>query len=122
MVLKIILVLITSFFTAASQTLFKRTTLVNGIAPGDAGGYFSFFIKLLSMPSFLIALFLYGTAFLLWIFLLSRTSLSILYPISIALNIVLVLILSRFVLGEPLTPLYYVGVAVITFGIFLVLR
>jgi len=119
-IISIALLLVTSIATAASQTLFKRALTMTGVAPGGGVEYGSFFIRLLMLPSFLIALFLYGSAFLLWIYLLSRTQLSIIYPIGIALNVIITLAATRYFLGEALSLSQVLGVLIIFAGIFIV--
>ena len=116
------LLALTSVVTAASQTLFKRALTIVGNPPSGAGDYAPFFVNLLTMPSFVFALFLYGLAFILWIFLLSRSSLSLIYPIGISLNVLLTLGTARLVLGESLTLTHVAGVFIILAGIFIVTR
>jgi len=111
--------------TATSQTLFKQVLTTKDIVfqtEKGASGFISSFLSLLMTPSFLAALFLYGLAFVLWISLLSRSQLSIIYPIGIALNILLTLTTARFILGEPITLIHTIGVAVILFGMVLIMR
>lgn len=116
----ILVLLATSVITAASQILFKQATTVAG---GDVSTtYVQRFLELLMMPSFLCALFLYGAAFILWIWLLSKNSLSILYPVGLSLNVILALVAARLYLHESITPLHLIGIAVIVIGIFLVAR
>ncbi len=106
--------------TATCQVLFKKTLSAVGAAPTIPGAYASYFMQLLLAPQFLAGLFLYGLAFLLWIYLLSRTSLALVYPIGIAINVIVTLAAARFFLGEALTPVHIVGVIVIFVGIFIV--
>lgn len=117
----IFILLVTSIVTATSQILFKQTT--NVVTAGTASStYVQRFLELLMMPNFLIALLLYGVAFLLWIWLLSKTSLSIIYPIGLSLNVVLALIAARYFLHESITPFHLAGIAIIIIGIFIVAR
>jgi drug/metabolite transporter (DMT)-like permease len=113
----LILLALTSLVTAASQTLFKQVLTANQIVIKADKSIFSTFIGLVSSPVFLGALVLYGLAFILWIYLLSRTQLSIIYPIGISLNVLLMLFTARFVLGESLTVGQIFGIAVILVGI-----
>ena len=120
--LALALLAVTSIVTAGSQTLFKQTLTRIGNPPHSVGEYAPFFLNLLTTPAFLLALFLYGLAFILWIFLLSRNSLSLIYPIGIALNVLFTLGTARFVLGESLSIVHVGGVLVILTGIFIVTR
>jgi len=117
----ILTLFVTSAITAASQILFKQTT--NVVTSGTASTTLAQrLFDLLMMPNFLLALCLYGAAFLLWIWLLSKSSLSILYPIGLSLNVVLALIAARFFLHESITTVNVVGIIVIITGIFIVTR
>lgn len=113
--------LATSLVTVVSQTLFKQaTTAVTN--SGTASTYVGRFLELLMMPSFLFALFLYGVAFMIWVWLLSKDSLSMLYPIGLSLNVVFALISAQLFLGESITLLQVSGIIVIIVGIFIVAR
>lgn len=78
-------------------------------------------LSLARNPSFLAALVLYAIATLLWVWLLSRYSLSIAYPFA-ATAIVIVPLLECFVFGVRLTPLYWVGLFIIMIGVVVVVR
>ena len=64
-------------------------------------------------------LFLFGLSALVWLVVLSRSSLSFAYPFA-ALTYVLILLFDQFVLDETVPPLRWAGVAFIGAGIFLV--
>lgn len=64
-------------------------------------------------------LFAFGSSLLLWLFVLSRVSLSLAYPF-VALGIVMTVLAGRLFLGEPLTPLRIGGVLLIAIGVILV--
>jgi drug/metabolite transporter (DMT)-like permease len=61
-------------------------------------------------------LLLYGVGALSWIMVLSRMNLSYAYPF-LALNFVLVALVSRLVLGESIPLMRWVGIALICAGI-----
>lgn len=63
-----------------------------------------------------------GALFILWLFLISKTELSALYPAIIGLNFVLISIATRIIFKEYLSPWQIVGIVVIIIGIFLVLK
>jgi len=58
---------------------------------------------------------------LVWLYVLSRLELSTAYPF-VALNYVLILFVSHFLLKETITPVKIMGVAVIVIGVFLISR
>jgi drug/metabolite transporter (DMT)-like permease len=66
-----------------------------------------------------LALAIYGTATIAWIFVLRYVHLSSVYPL-MALSFVLVPLGSRTILGEPITPQYWVGVALLVGGILVI--
>jgi drug/metabolite transporter (DMT)-like permease len=69
----------------------------------------------------LAGLALYGLGALAWIVVLSRLDLNVAYPF-LALNFVLITIISRVVLSETVPELRWVGIAFICLGILLVAR
>ena len=62
----------------------------------------------------------YIVSFLLYLILVSRSELSILFPIATGISCILVLAASAFVLKETVSPLNWIGAAVIVIGILLV--
>jgi drug/metabolite transporter (DMT)-like permease len=70
-------------------------------------------------PAVWLGLFLFGLSAVVWLAVLSRTSLSFAYPFA-SLTYVLILLADRFVLDEPVPGLRYAGVAFIIVGIVLV--
>ena len=71
-------------------------------------------------PYVLCGLLLHGASFFLYVFLLSRLRVSVLYPVATGLSIALITVFSNFVLGERLGPSQLAGVAAIVGGIALV--
>ncbi len=69
------------------------------------------------MPSLYLALALYGVSTVLWIWILSRISLSRAYP---WVGVVIVPLIGRYYFGEQLHPLFWVGVVLVFTGILLV--
>lgn len=56
---------------------------------------------------------------LFWLAVISRVNLSLAYPL-LALNYVLILIPSRYVLGEEITPAKVVGAAIVVVGVIVI--
>ena len=115
----IVVLLVTCIITAVSQMLFKQAATIVTANTAQATNIHKF-LELLMMPSFLFALFLYGAAFILWIWLLSKSSLSVIYPIGLSLNVILALVAAHYFLNESITMLNIVGIIVIIIGIFIV--
>jgi drug/metabolite transporter (DMT)-like permease len=70
----------------------------------------------LRAPSLYFALILYGGATLLWIWILSRVSLSQAYP-WVAVGMIVVPLLGWFVFDERVAPIFWLGVAFIVVGV-----
>jgi drug/metabolite transporter (DMT)-like permease len=66
-------------------------------------------------------LFLFGLSAVVWLFVLSRASLSFAYPFA-SLTYLLIVLVDRFVLDEAIPPARWAGVAFIMIGIVLVAR
>jgi drug/metabolite transporter (DMT)-like permease len=64
---------------------------------------------------------LFGVSATVWIFVLSRTSLSFAYPF-VALTYLIIVLVDRFVLHESVPPVRWAGVGLIMAGIVLVSR
>ena len=121
MLYPLLLLLFSSLCGVVSQILFKSSTLSLGAAPSGVREYAYFFVQLLVNPWFLFALVLYGVSFVLWIFLLSRNALSILYPIGFSMTLLFTVLLASVVFGETIEPLQMAGIGVIIVGMLLVL-
>ncbi len=77
--------------------------------------------RVLTTPMVLIGLASYGLGAVAWLVVLSRLDLSFAYPF-LALNFVLITLASRFVLGEAVPPLRWIGVLIICCGVMVVAR
>ena len=69
----------------------------------------------------LMGIMLYGVSFFLYIFLLSRLQLNIVYPIAIGVGLVLITAFSYFFLKEAISMLHIAGIIAILFGVILIL-
>lgn len=69
----------------------------------------------------LFGLFLYGISFFLYVFLLSKLQLSIVYPIATGTILAVITIAAHFIFNESLGPFQVVGIVCIFLGIVLVL-
>lgn len=72
-------------------------------------------------PYVLGGLALYGLSALVWMIILSRVNLSFAYPM-VSLGYVFVVISSRYLFHESVSPLRLIGTLVICFGVFLISR
>ena len=65
----------------------------------------------------IIGILCYGVSFLLWMFIISRTNLTIAMPLSIALVNTLVIIGSCLFLKEKITIMQGIGIFIVIFGV-----
>jgi drug/metabolite transporter (DMT)-like permease len=102
-----------------------QVTLKSGVnrVTGTAGGALQLnsasFKSLFSSSLVWAGLLLFGVSAIVWLFALSRASLSFAYPFA-ALGYVVIVLFSIFVLHEHVPPLRWAGVALIVTGIVLV--
>ena len=107
------LLLLTPIMIAVGQVLFKLTSTRLTAESGTP------FYSVALNPLFLLALAIYGSATLLWIYVLKVVPLSYAYSF-MALTFVLVPLMAAFFLKEPLTVKYAIGACLIIAGLFVV--
>jgi multidrug transporter EmrE-like cation transporter len=96
---------------AGGQVLFKKVGLaIVGLPPAEA------LLTILRDPLLYGALTLYGSATLLWIWILSRVPLSQAYP-WVGVGTAVVPLLGWYMFGERIGPVFWLGVALIIVGI-----
>jgi drug/metabolite transporter (DMT)-like permease len=102
-----------------------QTALKLGVSQPGASEATASLVSLVGLvvrsPLVLLGLLLYAIGALAWIAVLARLDLSLAYPF-LALNFVLVTVVSRLFLGETVPTLRWLGILVICSGIFLVAR
>lgn len=90
----------------------------NGLSIGDPTALLTTIVQ---SPLVLSGLVLYGIGALAWIVVLSRLDLSLAYPF-VALNFVLITIISKYALAEPIPTVRWIGIGFIAIGILLIAR
>lgn len=90
-------------------------------AAGMDRGLVGLLTAIATSPQVLLGLFFYGCGALAWILVLRRMDLSYAYPF-LALNFVLITLVSRFFLGETVPPMRWLGILIICSGILIVAR
>ncbi|MFB5191811.1 hypothetical protein [Alicyclobacillus fastidiosus] len=111
--LYVIMILSNVVLLVAGQTLWKF-----GLMNKDLTNIKSVIVAMFS-PWIIGGIVLYVVATVIWIFLLNKLSLSLLYPLQ-SLAYVLAIVVSIVVFHEHIPPLRWVGVAVILAGVSLV--
>ncbi|HEX6208198.1 MAG TPA: hypothetical protein VF058_07560, partial [Actinomycetota bacterium] len=94
---------------------------VGAIGRSDLGSPVATALRVFRQPAVLGGFALFGLSAVLWLVVLSRTSLSFAYPFA-GITYVLILIFDRVVLGEPVTALRWAGVLLIIGGLVLISR
>lgn len=113
------LIALSVFAGVLGQILIKLGVGDNGLISETSSGLLSVFVAILTTPLVMGGLVLYGVGAISWILVLSRMNLSHAYPF-LALNFVLIAVLSRLLLNEPIPMIRWVGMGIICVGIVLV--
>ncbi len=103
----------------AGQTVIKL-----GVNNAESSGFVTssrVLATVVRSPLVLLGLLMYGVGALAWIVVLSRIDLSYAYPF-LALNLVLITIVSRIVLSETIPVVRWLGILLICLGTILVGR
>src|SRR5689334_4135700 len=103
--------LIFTVMLAGGQVMFKQVGLtLRGYSGLDA------ILLVMREPALYAALAMYGIATLLWIWILSRVTLTQAYR-WVAVGMVIVPLLGWLVFGERVAPIFWLGVALIVVGV-----
>jgi drug/metabolite transporter (DMT)-like permease len=102
---------------AAGQLLFKSAALRYAASAGTAGERL---FGLVQNGSFMAAVVLYAALAVLWVWVLSFTSLSRAYPF-VAIAFAITPLLGGLVFGEALPPRLFIGLLLISCGLFFVI-
>ena len=113
---------ISIFFTATAHLLLKKGITLIGKLEFSFAGFISLISQIFQNIYLLSGLFFFGIASLFWLFALSKIQLNIMYPISIGLSFSLITIASWFLFKEYLSFYQILGIVVIFFGVFLLLK
>lgn len=119
---QIFLMLVASVLTTVSaQLCLKKGVAGLGDLNFSFSNIFSLIFRILQNGWLIAGLFFLGISFLIWIFVLSKFQLNVIYPVMVSLNFSLITVASWFLFKEYLSFVQILGIAVIIFGTFLVL-
>jgi multidrug transporter EmrE-like cation transporter len=121
MVQAYLLILASTVAAVISQFLFKKGMAVIGSVNFSLINFWFLIKSVFKSPYIFIGLIFYGVGFILWLFVLSKLKLSIVYPFT-ALNIVLITLISHFFLKESISILQIVSIVLICTGIVLLTK
>jgi drug/metabolite transporter (DMT)-like permease len=117
----IAMILVSVALAAAAQLTLKsgmnQVTAEHGTVTLSAAS----FRAIATEPNVWAGFALFGLSAVMWIFVLSRTSLSFAYPF-VALTYLLIALVDVFVLHEDVPPLRWVGLGLIMAGILVIAR
>jgi len=114
-------VAITIVGVVSAQLMLKKGLLEVGFVPTQLTEFLPFFVKAFTNIYVLAALLCVTFASLSWLVAISKSSLGHVYPL-IALEFMLVPLLSTIVFKESISIAGWIGIACIIIGVFLVLR
>ncbi len=121
---KIFLLLAASVLTTVSAQLFLKkgvASLGQLYFSFSFSGIMSIIFRILQSGWLMAGLTLFGISFLIWILILSKLQLNMIYPVIVSLNYCLIALASWFLFREYLSFVQILGITVIIFGTFLVL-
>ena len=122
MLRSMIFVLISVAFGVTGQIALKTgMTQVGHIGGAQLNAIGPTVVRVATTPLVILGLASYGVGAIAWLIVLSRLDLSVAYPF-LALNFVLITLASRFILGETVPSLRWLGVLVICAGVLIVAR
>ncbi|MEK7580990.1 MAG: hypothetical protein AAB512_01785 [Patescibacteria group bacterium] len=116
------LLVVSVIFNVTANILLKKGVLSFGGMSGEKSKIIVELSKAAVNPFVLVGLVLYGLSFLIWLRVLSFNDLSKSYPIFATCVFLLTTLGSLKFLGEQITLMRIVGIAVMLFGIFIVSR
>ncbi len=121
MINRLILIFTPIIIAAAGQLILKVGMNNIGMVDLKKIGILNYLLKIIQNPQVMIGLLFYGISALLWLIVLSKEELSLVYPM-VAFSYVITVILSMLILKEAIPPLRWLGLSIICLGIFLIAK
>lgn len=107
-------------FAVAGQVILKAAMdRLGRIGSAEVAAFSEYAGRAAREPRLWLGMFLFGVSGMFWLVVLSRVPLSLAYPF-VGLSYVAVVLLSRFVLGEEVPALRWVGVLVVAAGLVII--
>lgn len=116
------LIVLYAFLSALGLTLVKSGFLDLSMQAGSLPAFLASYRDILHNSKLISGLALYVVSFALWMFILAYKPLSYAFPISTGALYLAIVINSRFLLGEAISPIRLVGIIMIAFGAVLIGR
>lgn len=119
-VISLVLLLVSVGFAVGGQLMLKAAMdAIGRIGSAEVHAAGEYVGRALREPRLWGGLVLFGVSAAFWLVVLSRVPLSLAYPF-VGISYVVVVLLARFALHEPVPPLRWVGVVVVAIGIAIV--
>lgn len=119
-VISLVLLLVSIAFAVGGQLMLKAAMdAVGRIGTAEVQAAGEYLSRAVREPRLWLGLTLFGFSAAFWLVVLSRVPLSLAYPF-VGVSYVVVVLLARFALNEPVPPLRWVGVVVVAVGIAIV--
>jgi drug/metabolite transporter (DMT)-like permease len=106
---------------ALAQLLLKAGTNVLGVITFTRANWADLAGRMALQPYFVAGIACYGVSVIVWIVGLSRVPVSVAYPM-LSLGYIVNAIAAHYLLGEAVTPVRWLGIALIVVGVGLVAR
>ncbi|GAA4858975.1 SMR family transporter [Paenibacillus vulneris] len=113
------LILISVALGSLGQVILKLGSNKLGTISFSISSLVPVLLRLLKTPEIVLGLLLFGTSFLLWIKVLTRSELSYAYPM-VSIGYIIVVILSYFLLDESFSWNKLMGIAIIVAGVWMI--
>ena len=122
MVFNYIILFVSLVFAVSGQILLKKGSLTLCEIAKSPRGIIDLGLSMLKNFNIFGSLVMFGIAFFLWTWVLSKMQLNVVYPIAVAVQLILLAVGSWLLLKETLSVAQIAGILIIIFGIFLLLR
>jgi undecaprenyl phosphate-alpha-L-ara4N flippase subunit ArnE len=115
---KSLFLILTSVILGVSGQLCLKAGMdrVGALSAGGIGSIIQTGLRVVTTPLVFAGLALYGIGALTWLMVLSKLDLSLAYPM-LALTYILIPLAARFILGEQVPALRWLGVGIIFIGV-----
>lgn len=118
--ISLVLLIVSVGFAVGGQLMLKAAMdAVGRIGSAEVHAAGEYVGRAVREPRLWVGLMLFGVSAAFWLVVLSRVPLSLAYPF-VGISYVVVVLLARFALHEPVPPLRWFGVVVVAIGIAIV--
>ena len=118
---QVALILLSVFLNTAAQIILKAGMLKIGYFSFIPGNLLPIITNIALSPWILSGIACYTLSMLIWLMVLSRTAVSIAYPM-ISLGYIINVLAAHYFLGEDLNSVKFFGIIAILIGVFLIAK